>query len=434
MIKLREEYNMITISDKQSVSKFNVDEFNAFCSDHLQILNKVQQSMDNIPDIYKNDLGWFSVDKWASDERLNKLDKLAQRVRKNADALVIVGVGGSNQAARAVIESFKQKNSECEIVYAGINLSANYYHRILKSLTDKNIYINVIAKNFETLEPGVGFRVFKPFLEKKYGEKYNEHVIMTGTLGSPLEALSKKEGYPFLVFPTDIGGRYSAFSDVGLFPMAVAGIDIKEIVKGARKMRDVLQSDQTSNNMAYQYACFRNYLLNRNYKIEILSHFEPQLDLFGRWWTQLFAESEGKEDNGLYPVSLSYSEDLHSVGQYVQQGQKDLLETFIIIDENNSSLKIQPSHVADHFDYLDGKDLWDINKMSESSTIQAHRNIGVPVFEIHLNKLSIENLGMLFYYFEYSVYISGLLLGINPFDQPGVEAYKKLMFKGLGKN
>ncbi|WP_051006457.1 hypothetical protein [Liquorilactobacillus vini] len=408
------------------------DEYMA-SSKNLKALDNVQRSLSDIPTKYKNDLGWISIDKWASNQRLDELEKFAHEVQNKADVLVVVGVGGSNQGARAVIEAFRKQGLACDIVYAGINLSADYYNNLLKELADKEVYINVIAKNFETLEPGLGFRILKPFLEKKYGDQYQKHIIMTGTLGSPLEKLSKDQGYPFLIFPTDIGGRYSVFSDVGLFPLAVAGFNIKKLVNGARKMCKQLSTEENNDNLAYQYAAFRNYFLTQGYKLEVLGHFEPQLDLFGRWWTQLFAESEGKENKGLYPVALSYSEDLHSVGQYVQQGQKDLVETFIVIDTANSSLKVAPSEVKDGFDYLNGKDVWDINKVSEDSTMQAHYEVGVPVFEIHLDELSLETFGELFYFFEFSVYISGLILEVNPFNQPGVEAYKKLMFKGLGK-
>ncbi|WP_332236871.1 glucose-6-phosphate isomerase [Sporolactobacillus sp. KGMB 08714] len=418
--------------DTKTTSNFPKKEFETFQDNHLSTLKKIIETNPDT-DAHKNDLGWFKIDKWASDQCISELNVLAEKVRNNADVLVLVGVGGSNQAARAVIEALSKKNAKCKIVYAGINLSANYYNKLLDDITDKEVYVDIIAKNFETLEPGIGFRIFKPFLQKKYGNSYSKHMIVTGTIGSPFEELAKAENYPFLIFPTDIGGRYSAFSDVGLFPMAVAGIDITELIKGAREIRNALQKNQTVSNPAYRYACFRNYLLQNDYKIEILAHFEPQLDLFGRWWTQLFAESEGKEDKGIYPVSLSYSEDLHSVGQYVQQGQKDLLETFLIVDNKSSSLTIQPSHVGDNFDYLNGKDLWDINKVSEYSTIEAHRQINVPVFEIHLSELSTKSYGELFYFFEFAVYISGTILDINPFDQPGVEAYKTLMFKGLGK-
>ncbi|MBW4801879.1 hypothetical protein ACLUXD_11905 [Loigolactobacillus coryniformis subsp. coryniformis] len=307
------------------------------------------------------------------------------------------------------------------------------YRRLLADLADKEVYVDVIAKNFTTLEPGIGYRIFKPFLQQKYGAAYAKHLIVTGTHGSNLEKLAQAEGYAFLTFPTDTGSRFSAFSNVGLFPMAVAGIDITALVHGAMQMRTALQTDITINNPAFQYATLRNFLLHHGKNIEVLAHFEPQLDYFGRWWTQLFAESEGKQCSGLFPVALTYSEDLHSVGQYIQQGQRQLLETMVIIDQPQTDLTIQLSGVNDDLDYLNGLGLWQINKIAEDATITAHQESGVPIIELHLAELDVTSIGSLFYFFEYAVFISATLAQINPFDQPGVEAYKQLMFAGLGK-
>lgn len=382
---------------------------------------------------YNDSLGWMNLEKWADKERIAELKALADEIRADADVLVLVGVGGSNQAARAVIEALKAAKPGCEIIYAGNNLSAHYYLNVLEKIKDKSVYINVIAKNFETLEPGLGFRLFIDFLNNKYGTGAGKRVIATGTKGSSFHKIAIEEGYHFLAFPDDIGGRFSVFSDVGLFPMLVAGIDAQRVANGAYEIAGALYGDSTKTNAAFQYAAYRNFLLENDYTLEILSSFEPQMFYFGKWWTQLFAESEGKENKGLYPVSLAYSEDLHSVGQYVQEGLRNLIETFLIFRNPNAKLNVKPVGLNDGFDYLNGKDLWEINKVAEAATIKAHADSGVPMCIIESETISEEVFGMLFFFFEYSCYISAEILKVNPFNQPGVEGYKKYMFDGLGK-
>ncbi|WP_225048092.1 glucose-6-phosphate isomerase [Lacticaseibacillus kribbianus] len=422
---------MITI-ETEVTADFPADELAAYRRAHLDALHTLQAARPGTG-AHRDNLGWLTADRWATPTQLAKLTTLAAQVRATADVLVVVGVGGSNQAARAAITALATDTS-CEVVYAGTNLSAAYYQRLLASLQGREVTIDVIAKNFQTLEPGIGFRVFKPFLVAKYGADYASHLIVTGTPGSPLEALATAEGYPFLTFPTDIGGRFSALSDVGLFPMAVAGLDVAELVAGAMAERTALLANPGPTNPAYAYASLRQFWLAHGGKLEVLGHFEPQLDFFGRWWTQLFAESEGKADSGLYPVALTYSEDLHSVGQYIQQGQKDLLETFLVVAKPSGSLAIQPSGVADGFAYLDGRDLTAINRTAENAVIAAHRNIGVPVTKLTVPRLDAAAFGALFYFFEVAVFLSATLQGVDPFDQPGVEAYKALMFAGLGRD
>ncbi len=422
---------MLTITPKMTIN-FSATDFAAYQQAHLEQLHQVQQTQPDT-DLQHNDLGWLTVDKWADATQLTHLKNLATQVQATADVLVIVGVGGSNQAARAVIEAFAQQHGQVKIIYAGTNLSAAYYQRLLNDLAEQEVYVDVIAKNFATLEPGIGFRIFKPFLQQKYGANYAQHLFVTGTRGSHLEQLAQAEGYPFLTFPTDIGGRFSVFSDVGLFPMAVAGIDITALVQGAQTMRAQLQANNSSSNPAFLYASLRNYLCQQGKSVEVLGHFEPQLDFLGRWWTQLFAESEGKRNTGLLPLALTYSEDLHSMGQYIQQGQRQLLETMLVVDQPRHDLSIQASDVTDDFDYLTGQTLTQINQVAEKATITAHQASGVPVIELHLSKLDLTTFGELFYFFEYAVFISGLILEVDPFNQPGVEAYKQLMFTGLGK-
>ncbi|KIY23109.1 glucose-6-phosphate isomerase [Mesobacillus stamsii] len=376
--------------------------------------------------------GWMDVEEWASDEAVQFVKEKAETIRKEADVFVIVGVGGSNQAARAVIKAL-QKESKPEILYAGNNLSPHYMNNLLKQLEGKSVYINVIAKNFETLEPGLSFRILRNFLYSKYGNETNKRISVTGTINSSLHQVAKEHNFDFFIFPENIGGRFSALTDVGLLPMAVAGIDISSLIEGAKKMQDLMHNQTDIDNLALKYSTFRNILLDKGYKIEMLAFFEPQFHYFSKWWIQLFAESEGKEGKGLFPVAVNYSEDLHSIGQYVQQGQPIIFETFLDIENPNSSLVIEKDHVEDNFDYVNGENLWEINKIALGATIGAHFNGGIPCVKFSVPEMNEYYLGQLFYLFEFTVYLSGRILGVNPFDQPGVEDYKKLMFEKLGR-
>lgn len=373
-------------------------------------------------------LGWRNPEKWASSMALERLIQLSSAMEDEA-VLVLIGVGGSNNGARAAIKALKGKR---EVVYAGNNLSADYYNELLQDLQGKSVYINVIAKNFETLEPGLAFRIFRHYLKERYGESYSKRVFVTGTKGSQLHDLCQHHGFTFLTFPEDMGGRFSVLSDVGLFPMAFAGIEIKELVKGAFDIKARLE-DVSSDNPALVYAATRNLLYEKGYTLEMLSTFEPRLEFFSKWWIQLFAESEGKDGKGLFPVASSYSEDLHSIGQYVQDGRKILFETFLQVEDPVSHLEHHRDEVDDGFDYLGGKSLTEINAAAYEATVTAHQEEGIPEIFISMPKINAYYLGQLFYFFELSVYLSGKLLGINPFNQPGVESYKKYMFKNLGK-
>lgn len=380
---------------------------------------------------YQDYLGWFDPEEWGNEALLARLEEKAKEVQDHADAFVLVGVGGSNNAARSVIKAL-EKEGKPTVYYAGNSISANSINKLLKQLEGKSVYINLIAKNFETLEPGIGFRVLRVFLKGQYGERANQHIIVTGTPGSHLHQLCEKHGYTFLTFPQRIGGRYSAISDVGLFPMAVAGVEIRKLVQGAKDMREQLLISSPEENMAYHYACIRNLLYRKGYRMEMLSFFEPELRYFAKWWIQLFAESEGKEGKGLYPVSAEYSEDLHSVGQFVQEGTHVILETFLEIMNPRDSLILHKDEVEDGFDYLDEVDFRDINRNALEATFKAHTQC-LPCLRIQIETIDEYTFGQLFYFFEYACYISGTLLGINPFDQPGVEAYKSYMFDALGR-
>ncbi len=377
--------------------------------------------------------GWFNVEKWTNQELVAKMEGKAREIRENGEIFVLVGVGGSNNGARSLIKAFT-KQGDVEVVYAGNNLSGKSICELLNKLKGRSVYINVIAKNFETLEPGLAFRILRNFMWEEYGDDISNRVIVTGTAGSQLNHLADKNEYMFLPFPEDIGGRFSVLSPVGLFPAAVAGINIKEIIQGARDMEQMLKSTPFRRNPAVVYAAIRHLLEGQGFAMEILSSFEPALEFFSKWWVQLFAESEGKNLRGLFPVACSFTEDLHSVGQYIQDGRRNLMETFLYVESPAENYIIQPdTKVSDGFDYLNHMDMKCIDDTAFWATVKAHAAGSVPCNIITIPKLTPYNFGQLFYYFQLTCYISGTFNGINPFDQPGVEEYKKEMFRKLKK-
>ena len=383
---------------------------------------------------YQDNLGWLSVDEAAGPERVDFLLEQAARVRADADAFVVIGIGGSNQAARAVVKALRPENGPA-ILWAGNTISACETARLLKELDGyQSVYIDCIAKNFETLEPGISFRVLRRYLEQRYGQaEAAKRIFATGTPGSTLHQLCIDNGYTFLTFPERIGGRYSVGSDVGLFPMAVAGVDVKALVQGMRDMRDQLRAAPAGENLALRYACLRKWMLEQGLSLEMLAFFEPRLDYFAKWWIQLFAESEGKDGTGLYPVVSSNSEDLHSIGQFIQQGSPILFETFVTVRARDASVVLPATDKKDYFDYLTGRDFWDINDTARRATMRAHSEGGIPCLELSIPAIDAHTLGELFYFFLFSCYLSCRLVGVNPFNQPGVESYKGYMFKNLGK-
>ena len=349
-----------------------------------------------------------------------------------ADVFVLIGVGGSNNAARSVIEAFPECDGP-EIVYAGNSLSPWAFEQVMKKISGKSVYIDCIAKNFQTLEPGSAFRVLREYLYETYGDKANERIIATGSRNSLLETICKEHGYSFVEFPQTVGGRYTAVTAVGLLPMAVAGIDIRALVKGAADMAAELKGCRDITQSAYRYAVARNLYYNEGYRMEMLASFEPQLHWFYKWWIQLFAESEGKEDQGLYPISGEYSEELHSVGQFLQDGSPVIFETFLHVKDPQASMIVHPDdRVKDDFDYLNGKDFREINEAAYGATLRAHSE-KMPCMVLEVEKLTPYSFGEIFYFFMYTCYVSAGILGVNPFDQEGVEAYKQRMFKALGK-
>ena len=400
------------------------------CLDAAEVLDTAVKGDPKYTDM----TGWISVDETAGPQRISFLLEQARRVREEADALVVIAIGGSNQASRAVIKALPDAEGPA-IIWAGNTLSAYELQRTLKELDGyKSVFIDCIAKNFETLEPGMTFRVLRQYLENRYGvEDTPRRVFATGTPGSSLHQLCKDHGYTFLTFPEKVGGRYCVGSDVHLFPMAVAGVDIEALVQGMRDMRDRIFTEPAGENIALRYAAIRSSLLKKGYAAEMLSFFEPRLDYFSKWWVQGFAESEGKCGTGLYPIVASNSEDLHSTGQFVQDGSPILFETFLELKEQDASLKILPDEKKDYFDYLDGLDLWEINQIARRATFTAHSGRGIPCLNLEVPALNAYWLGQMFYYFMFACYLSCELTGVNAFDQPGVEGYKKEMFHHLGK-
>lgn len=380
---------------------------------------------------YRESLGWLDVDTWAGDAWLKRYEETARMIRAEATALVVVGIGGSNQAARAVVDAIGEKGG-LKIVWAGNSISAHSIRQALAELEGESVYVNIIAKNFETLEPGIGFRAMRDFLRERYGDEYPRRVICTGTEGSHLEDLCQKHGFRFLPFPREIGGRFTALSPIGLLPMAAAGMDIRAMAAGARQMRERLRAEGAEENIALRYAVIRNLLYQKGFRMEMLSFFEPRYFRFAKWWMQLFGESEGKDGKGLYPLFGNFSEDLHSIGQFLQDGTCVIFETFLEAEDSGASYVLHGDEVDDRFGYLDGKDFDEINRAACEATVAAHSE-KYPCLRLRADAIDEKSFGELFYFFQFTCYLSARILGVNPFDQPGVEAYKINMFKALGK-
>lgn len=390
-------------------------------------------------------VGWLELPTNYDKEEFKRIKKAAKKIKKESDILVVIGIGGSYLGARAVIESLtstfnnmlpaKQRKFP-QIVYAGNNLSSNYLNELIEYIGDKDFSVNVISKSGTTTEPAIAFRVFREILENKYGidEARSRIYATTDKAKGALKTLAENEGYEQFVVPDNVGGRYSVLTAVGLLPIAVAGIDIDKLMEGARVAQERYNDPNLKYNECYQYAVVRNILYKLYKNTEILVNYEPKMHYFTEWWKQLFGESEGKDEKGILPVGVDNTTDLHSMGQYIQQGRRNLFETVISIKIPNSDFTINSDDDnLDGLNYLAGKKLDYVNKKAMEGTVQAHVSGDVPNIEISLNKLDEENLGELIYFFEKSCAMSGSILGVNPFNQPGVEEYKKNMFKLLKK-
>ena len=375
-------------------------------------------------------------------KNLQEYKKQVKKYGSDSEVLLCIGIGGSYLGARAVIESLThtfynyQKRKTPQILYVGNNLSSDYINDIIDVIGEKDVSINVISKSGTTTEPAIAFRIFREFLENKYGieEARKRIYVTTDKEKGALKTLAREEGYETFIIPDNIGGRYSVLTAVGLLPIAVAGIDIEKLMLGARIAEEKYQDENVKYNECYKYAVVRNILYKQNKNIEILANYEPKLHYFTEWWKQLFGESEGKEGRGIFPAGVDFTTDLHSMGQYIQQGRRNLFETVLTVEKSNSDITIKlDEDNLDGMNFVAGKDLDFVNKKAMEGTIQAHVSGGVPNIVIHLDKLEEETIGGLIYFFELACAVSGNILGVNPFNQPGVEEYKKNMFHLLGK-
>lgn len=390
-------------------------------------------------------LGWVDLPSDYDKEEFSRIEKAADKIKGDSDILVVIGIGGSYLGAKAALDflnhSFhnelpKNERNAPQIFFAGNNISSTYITDLMEVIGDKNFSVNVISKSGTTTEPALAFRAFKKLLIDKYGEEEAKGRIYATTdkEKGALKSLADAEGYETFVIPDDVGGRFSVLTAVGLLPIAVGGGDINKLMEGAAKAREELSVNDLENNLAYQYAALRNILYRKGKVTELLINYEPKLQYLSEWWKQLFGESEGKDQKGIYPSSANFSTDLHSLGQYIQEGRRNLFETVIKIEQPGKSLSIpEEAEDLDGLGYLEGKDIDFVNTKAFQGTLLAHTDGDVPNFVITIPDTSEFTLGYLFYFFEISVAISGYLNSVNPFDQPGVEAYKKNMFALLGK-
>ena len=412
---------------------------------YSSLVSKINDEMEKKASDEKEFLGWLNLPTDYDKEEFERIKKAGKKIQKDSDVLVVIGIGGSYLGARAVIDSLthsfynsipESKRKTPQIVYAGCNLSPVYLNDLLEFVEDKDISINVISKSGTTTEPAIAFRVFREVLETKYGAKEARKriYVTTDKEKGALKTLADSEGYETFVIPDNVGGRYSVLTAVGLLPIATAGINIDKLMKGAKIAQDKYSDSDVKYNDCYKYAVVRNLLYNSDKKIEILANYEPKLHYFTEWWKQLYGESEGKDLKGIFPAGVDLTTDLHSMGQYIQQGERHLMETVLKINKNSSEIKIQADDQnLDGLNYLTGKTLGYVNSKAMEGTVLAHVNGNVPNMMIEIDELNEENIGELIYFFEKACAMSGSLLGVNPFNQPGVEEYKKNMFHLLEK-
>ena len=380
--------------------------------------------------------GWFELPQRIKDTELPAILEAAKTIRSRSKALVVIGIGGSYLGARGAIELLKPIPGENDprVFFVGNGLSPDALCDTLRLLGDKDFDVNVISKSGTTLEPAVSFRIFRGLLEKKYGDKADEHIFATtDARRGVLKSLADAHGWPCFVVPDDVGGRFSVLSAVGLLPMAVAGIDVEKVIDAAIAEFKALDL-RSPENPAWQYAAARQHLYNKGYGVEILGCYEPSFRFMAEWWKQLYGESEGKDHKGIFPASVEFTADLHSMGQYIQQGPRMLMESIVRFDKCRDALPFPESEDnADGLNYIAGRDLSEICEVAADAVKQAHIDGGVPNIVIRVPRRDEEGFAALVCFFEIACAISGYMSGVNPFDQPGVEAYKKNMFRMLGK-
>lgn len=414
------------------------DEINSF----QEKAGDIHHSMKNRTGRGAEFLGWLDLPANITPEFINDLKQTAEGIRKNSEAVIVVGIGGSYLGARAVIEAVipffpKNEKGNPSIIYAGNNISEDYLSELTGMLGDKDYSIIVVSKSGTTMEPAIAFRILKEHIENKYGKAgaKSRIVSITDKEKGALKKLSDEESYKTYTIPDDVGGRFSVLTPVGLLPIAAAGIDIEELVCGAADMERLINDDQElDKNISNLYAVMRNLLYEKGKSIEIMVSYTPKMQYFTEWWKQLYGESEGKGGKGIFPAGVIYTTDLHSMGQMVQDGTRNIFETVLNIENENSALNIpEDPKDLDGLNYIAGKRISEVNRKAMEGTVMAHLDGGVPNILINIPELTPYYLGQLIYFFERACAVSAYLLGVNPFDQPGVEAYKKNMFDLLGK-
>lgn len=390
-------------------------------------------------------LGWVDLPEDYDKEEFARIKIAAEKIKGDSDVLVVIGIGGSYLGAKAAVEMLnhgfhnllpKEKRNAPQIFFLGQNLSGAYLNQVLEMIEGKDISVNVISKSGTTTEPAVAFRIMKDYMEKKYGKEEAAKRIYATTdrERGALKTLASTEGYETFVVPDDVGGRFTVLTAVGLLPIAAAGIDIDAMMAGAKAARNDYASDNLKDNECLQYAAARCALYYRGKVTEILVNYEPALIFFSEWWKQLYGESQGKDGKGIFPASVSFSTDLHSMGQYIQEGLRNIFETVIKVAEPTSDFVIEANDDdLDGLNFLAGKTLSYVNTNAFKGTLLAHVDGGVPNVVLNLDRIDAENFGYMVYFFELACAVSGYMTGVNPFDQPGVEAYKKNMFALLGK-
>ncbi|WP_096271004.1 glucose-6-phosphate isomerase [Paucisalibacillus globulus] len=420
------------------LNKEELDNLSEFVSvAHQAIHNKTGPGSDF--------LGWVELPENYDKEEYSRIKAASEKIKKDSDILLVIGIGGSYLGAKAALEmlnhSFQQMLSKeqrnvPQIIFVGHHMSSTYMKELFDVLEGKDFSINIISKSGTTTEPAIAFRIFKKYLEEKYGKEEAKTRIFATTdkAKGALKGVADEAGYETFVIPDDVGGRFSVLTAVGLLPIAVSGINIDDMMQGALDAMNDFNDPNLDNNIAYQYAAVRNVLYNKGKTIEMLVNYEPSLQYFSEWWKQLYGESEGKDQKGIYPTSANFSTDLHSLGQYIQDGRRDLFETVIHVNQSKWELTLEEEdNNSDGLNYLAGKTIHEINDKAYQGTLLAHMDGGVPNLIIDVPALDAYTFGYLVYFFEKACALSGYLLGVNPFNQPGVEAYKKNMFALLGK-
>ncbi len=390
-------------------------------------------------------LGWIDLPVDYDKEEFSRIEKAAEKIKKDSDVLIVIGIGGSYLGARAAIEFLrhgfynslpKEKRGTPEIYYVGNSISSTYLQGVIDVIGDRDFSVNVISKSGTTTEPAIAFRIFKKMLEDKYGQEEAAKRIYATTdkARGALKDLATKEGYESFVVPDDVGGRFSVLTAVGLLPIAVSGADIKALMDGAASGRELALNEKFEDNEAMKYAAIRNILLRKGKFVEVLANYEPALHYIGEWWKQLYGESEGKDQKGIFPAAVDFTTDLHSMGQFIQDGARIMFETVMNVEEARETITIEKeAEDLDGLNYLAGKTMDFVNKSAMNGTILAHTDGSVPNLMIKIPKMDEFHLGQLFYFFEFACGVSGYILGVNPFNQPGVESYKRNMFALLGK-